>query len=110
DFSTFFHTNTESAALMFELIVQNKYPVEKIVFASSQSVAGEGRYECREHGVVYPESRPIEQLRKGDWEVRCSTCATQMKPLLIDEETVRPHTAYAISKYAIELTARALGR
>jgi dTDP-L-rhamnose 4-epimerase len=110
DFSTFIHTNTESTALLFELIVEKRHPIEKIVFASSQSVAGEGRYECREHGVIHPQSRAIEQLRRGDWEVKCPRCGAAMKPLLIDEATVDPHTAYAISKYAIELLAHSLGR
>ena len=110
DFSTFIHTNTESTALLFELIVENDYPVEKIVFASSQSVAGEGRYECAEHGIVRPDPRPLDQLRAGDWEVKCPDCGAEMKPLLIDENTVHPHTAYAISKYAIELLAKNLGR
>ena len=32
-----------------------------------------------------------------------------MKPQLIEESTCRPHTAYGISKYAIELLARNLG-
>ena len=109
DFSTFIHTNTESSALLFELIVEKRLPVEKIVFASSQSVSGEGRYSCSEHGTIYPESRSVEQLRRGDWEVRCPACGAEMKPLLIDEKTVSPHTAYAISKYAIELLARNLG-
>ena len=109
DFSTFIHTNTESTALLFELIVENRYPIEKIVFASSQSVAGEGRYECEEHGAVSPDPRRIEQLLAGDWEVKCPQCNAEMKPLLIDERTVRPHTAYAVSKYAIELLARSLG-
>ena len=110
DFSTFIHTNTESTALLFELIVEKRYPIEKIVFASSQSVAGEGRYECGRHGVVSPEPRTVEQLLAGDWEVKCPQCSTAMKPLLIDEQTVNPHTAYAISKYAIELLAGRLGR
>jgi dTDP-L-rhamnose 4-epimerase len=109
DFSTFIHTNAESSALLFELIVEKRLPVEKIVFASSQSVSGEGRYECSEHGTIHPESRSIEQLRMGDWEVKCPICGAEMKPLLIDEKTVQPHTAYAISKYAIELLARNLG-
>jgi dTDP-L-rhamnose 4-epimerase len=109
DFSTFIHTNTESTALLFELIVEKRYPIEKIVFASSQSVAGEGRYECEQHGAVSPEPRRIEQLLAGDWEVKCPQCNAAMKPLLIDEQTVRPHTAYAISKYAIELLAKSLG-
>jgi dTDP-L-rhamnose 4-epimerase len=110
DFSTFVHTNTESSALLFELIIANRYPVEKIVFASSQSVAGEGKYKCSEHGVVLPQPRPIEQLRAGDWEVKCPECGSEMKPVLIDEATSMPHTAYAISKYSIELLADRLGR
>jgi dTDP-L-rhamnose 4-epimerase len=110
DFSDFIHTNTESTALLFELIVKKNYPVEKMVFASSQSVSGEGRYECAEHGVIHPEPRKVEQLRKADWEVKCPVCAAEMTPLLIDESTVHPHTAYAISKYAIELLAKSLGQ
>jgi dTDP-L-rhamnose 4-epimerase len=109
DFSRFIHTNAESAALLFELIVEKRYPVEKIVFASSQSVAGEGCYACTAHGTIRPESRSVEQLRRGDWEVKCPTCGAEMKPLLIDENTIHPHTAYAISKYAIELLANHLG-
>ena len=110
DFSTFVQTNAESAALLFELIVDRRLPIRKIVFASSQSVAGEGRYHCREHGEVFPGPRPLEQLERGDWEVKCQTCAGPMKPLLIPEFTATPHTTYAISKYAVELLADRLGR
>src|SRR2546428_7556536 len=53
DFSTFVHTNTESSSLLFEIIVERKLPVRKIVFASSQSVAGEGRHHCAAHGIVF---------------------------------------------------------
>jgi dTDP-L-rhamnose 4-epimerase len=109
DFSTFIHVNSESAALLFELILRNRLPIRKIVFASSQSVAGDGRYNCEEHGVVTPGSRPIEQLERGDWEVHCPSCDRTMQSLLIDEATTRPHTAYSISKYAIELLAQNLG-
>ncbi|MBI2887066.1 MAG: NAD-dependent epimerase/dehydratase family protein [Chloroflexi bacterium] len=109
DFSTFIHVNTESTALLFELIVARGYPVRKIVFASSQSVAGEGKYRCPQHGVVTPDLRPEEQLQGGAWEVRCPTCGIEMESLLIDEEVARPHTAYGVSKYAIELLARSLG-
>jgi dTDP-L-rhamnose 4-epimerase len=140
DFSTFVHVNAESAALLFELIVADpiRYPVRKIVFASSQSVSGEGLYLCsrdgspnrvqaRErsateglrgvpasipagtHGVIRPGPRPLEELRRGNWEPRCPECGCEMEPLLIDEGATTPHTAYAISKYAIELLADRLG-
>ncbi len=108
DFSTFIHVNTESTALLFELIVERRYPVRKIIFASSQSVAGEGRYRCEKDGMLTPDPRPLEQLERGDWEIHCPTCDGPMQWLLIDEATCRPHTSYAISKYAIELLARSL--
>lgn len=110
EFSTFIRTNTESTALLFELIVERRLPVKKIIFASSQSVAGEGRYRCEEHGVVFPGPRPLEQLRRGEWEVYCPKCGRTMTGMLIEESTAAPHTTYAISKYAIELLADRLGR
>ena len=137
DFSNFMHTNAESSALIFELVVseRKRYPVEKIVFASSQSVSGEGRYLCGRCANVprvpsieeqarmgadslavlarfacTPEPRPLHQLQAGRWEIRCPRCDGEMQPLLIDEATVCPGTAYAISKYAIELLANRLGR
>jgi dTDP-L-rhamnose 4-epimerase len=110
DFSTFIHSNTESTALLFELILERRLPVRKIVFASSQSVAGDGRYQCERHGIVFPAPRPMEQLQRGDWEVHCPTCKAPMTPMLIEESTAIPATTYAISKYAIELLAERLGR
>jgi dTDP-L-rhamnose 4-epimerase len=109
DFSRFVHTNTESAALLFEIVIDRKLPIERIVFASSQSVAGEGRYECKEHGQLTPELRSLEQLEQGVWEIPCPYCGGRLHPVLIDESVCRPHTAYGISKYAIELLAKSLG-
>jgi dTDP-L-rhamnose 4-epimerase len=141
EFSKFVHTNTESSALLFELAVSNpkRFPVKKIVFASSQAVCGEGRYLCtggkdisltgyerqsirpkrlppavavpagQGHGVALPPGRSLTQLERGDWEIRCQFCGLEMEPLLIDESTANPHTAYGISKYAIEKLANQLG-
>ncbi|HLJ60638.1 MAG TPA: NAD-dependent epimerase/dehydratase family protein [bacterium] len=138
EFSQFIHTNTESSALLFELIVadRGRYPVRKIVFASSQAVSGEGRYFCTRcaeghmapsiheqlragpgvllnlpaSGIRVPGPRPLEQLRRGDWEIHCPACGGEMQPLLIDEATISPGTTYGVSKYAIELLADRLGR
>ena len=115
DFSTFFHTNTESAALLFELVVQAQLagrplPVRKLVFASSQSVCGEGPYHCLEHGLVVPPPRPVAQLARGDWAVHCPHCGEPMKNIPIPETVCSPGTAYGISKYATELLADRLGR
>jgi len=115
DFSTFVHTNTESSALLFELIVASRLAnkplgVRKIVFASSQSVCGEGLYRCAEHGTVTPAPRSVAQLQMGEWELQCPQCHQAMKPELIPESVCSPGTTYGISKYAIELLADRLGR
>lgn len=109
DFSTFMHVNAESCALIFELIVEGRLPVHKLVFASSQSVAGEGSYTCPEHGEFTPDPRPQTQLERGDWEVHCPRCELVMTSRPISETVCHPHTAYAISKYSIELLAKSLG-
>src|SRR5258708_24709416 len=141
EFSKFIHTNTESSALLFDLIFSDpkRFPVRKIVFASSQAVCGEGRYVCvggmdislteyerqsirpkglrpaptvptaQGHGVAIPAARSLEQLERGNWEIKCPVCGLEMEPLLIDEWTANPHTAYGISKYAIERLAGQLG-
>ena len=115
DFSTFIHTNAESAALLFELLVAaaqagRPLPVRKIVFASSQAVCGEGLYSCVKHGQLTPPPRSLAQLRRGDWELHCPQCGRTMTPALIPETVCRPGTPYGISKYAIELLADRLGR
>jgi len=143
EFSQFIHTNAESTALLFELLVSDpkRFPAKKIVFASSQAVCGEGQYVCTggadvhetpfvrrsvrtpvaapalrtnntgpAHGIVSPVARSVEQLQKGDWEIKCPVCGLEMQPLLIDETTANPHTAYGISKHAVELLADRLGR
>ena len=111
DFSTYYAVNTVSIALLFELIVARGLPIQKIVSASSQSVYGEGRYECQACGEIHPPSRPEAQLARGEWENRCPNCAAEVTPLpLIETAPVHPHTAYGISKYALELTSLNLGR
>jgi dTDP-L-rhamnose 4-epimerase len=110
DFSTFIHTNAESLALMLELVVADKLAVEKIVFASSQSVAGEGLFACTEHGNVQPNQRSLERLADGQWEQVCPVCAEEVAPVVFDESVSSPHTAYGISKYASELLGLRLGR
>ena len=110
DFSTFLHVNTVGTALLYEVIVDRKFPIEKIVLASSQAVYGEGKYACQEHGIIYPDFRPANQLAAGDWELQCPECGRQMEPRSLIEDRVNPHTAYGISKYALEMVALSLGR
>jgi dTDP-L-rhamnose 4-epimerase len=95
---------------MLEIIVRDRLPVRKIVFASTQAIYGEGAYECDRDGVFHPGPRPLAQLARGEWEIRCPACGGEARWKFTDENAVSAHTAYAISKYAAELTFLNLGR
>jgi len=110
DFSAFLHVNAGSTALLYEIILERRLPVRKVVVAASQAVAGEGKYQCPTDGLLYPGPRPLHQLERGQWEHRCPHCSGDLQPLPIDETVSGPHTAYGISKYAAELLALNLGR
>lgn len=110
DFSTYFHVNAVSTALLYEIIVAKRLPVQKVIVASSQSVLGEGLYRCPEHGNVTPDIRLEDQLSKGDWEHHCAQCGNYMQYLLTPEERVNPQNQYALSKYSQETIAIHLGK
>jgi len=46
DFSTFFHVNAVGTALLYEVAVEKRLELTKVVVASSQFVQGEGLYAC----------------------------------------------------------------
>lgn len=111
DFSTFFHVNAAGTALLYELIVEKHLPVQKVVFASSQAVYGEGPYHCARDGRQYPGSRPEAQLRARQWEPLCPVCGGPLTSEPAEERAEHhPHNAYGMSKHTQEMLALNLGR
>ncbi len=111
DFGAFFHVNSVGTARLFELIVKQGYPVEKVIVASSQAVYGEGKYRCQDcRESFYPTPRTLNQLKRQDWEIKCSTCQGEARPVATDESHLNPSTPYAMSKYTQEMIALSLGR
>ena len=110
DYSKFFHTNVVSTALLYEIIREKNLPVRKVIVASSQSVYGEGQYQCREHGLCLPSARSLELLDRGQWNLLCPRCGAEMEPVLLQEDHTNPASPYGVSKYSQEITALRLGR
>ena len=111
DFSTFFHVNAVGTALLYELAVEQRLPLQKIIVASSQSIYGEGRYLCARDGIQYPGPRSEAQLRAHEWEPRCPACGDGLTAQITPEDAVlSPHNSYAMSKQAEETLALNLGR
>ncbi len=110
DFSTFFSVNSVGTALLYELIVANKLPIKRVVVASSQAVNGEGLYLCDIHGLVAPSSRPVEQLERGDWTMKCPECGKPVQWQWTPESFSHPENQYALSKESQEKMTLSFGR
>ncbi len=108
DFSTFFHVNSVSTALIYEIAVAKNLPIKKIIIASSQFVNGEGIYKDSSGNFVYPKRRSNEQLEKGEWDFKDSA-GNKLEYVWTPESYACPPNQYAISKYSQELMALNFG-
>ncbi|MEU9284820.1 NAD-dependent epimerase/dehydratase family protein [Streptomyces sp. NPDC048275] len=85
--------------------------VRRLVLAGSMVVYGEGRYECRRHGVVRPGPRDVADLDAGRFEPPCPVCGEALAPGLVGEDApVDPRNVYATTKLAQEHLAAAWAR
>lgn len=110
DFGRFFHVNTVGTALLYEVMVEQRLPVQKVVVASSQATYGEAKYLRADGSVFYPELRPEAQLKRRAWEPLDPDTLEPLAPTWTDESTVCPHNQYAMSKYTQEMIALNLGK
>ena len=96
---------------LLHILANENHKVEKLIIASSMSVYGEGKYSCVNCGVVYPKLRSLEQLKRGEWEMRCPFCNQEVQSLPTDEEKpLYPTSIYAISKRDQEEMCLTIGR
>ncbi|HVI81210.1 MAG TPA: NAD-dependent epimerase/dehydratase family protein [Chthoniobacterales bacterium] len=99
EISKYVHVNSLGTAQMLEVIREKNLPIKKIVVASSQAVYSEGAGSCPKHGLVFPTVRPVEQLRKGDWQVHCPICGAITKSAPTPENApVGGETVYGLTK------------
>ena len=75
--------------------------VRKIILSSSRSVYGEGKYECANCGVIYPDSRSKDKMLRGDYNLYCPHCGAKLKLLATTEnDKVNPSSLYAYTRTA----------
>jgi dTDP-L-rhamnose 4-epimerase len=101
-------TNNVGTAVLLEAII--KHPVERLVVASSMSLYGEGLYRDA-HGTLVPgEERPIEQLRRGEWELTDRSGATLTPVPTPETKPASLSSIYALSKFDQERMCLMTGR
>ena len=102
--------NVSGTAMLLEALVPHAERVRKLVIASSRAVYGEGKYECRGCGAVYPGARSAGALAAGAWDPVCPKCAGPIEVRPTDEESrTAPASIYGASKLSQELLASAFG-
>jgi dTDP-L-rhamnose 4-epimerase len=111
EIAKFVAVNSLGTAQLLEIIREKNLGVRKIVVASSQVVYPEGAGECTQHGLVFPGLRPVEQLQRGDFLVRCPVCQSPTKSVPTPEfAPLGGETVYAITKLDQEKLVLSWGR
>jgi dTDP-L-rhamnose 4-epimerase len=104
-------TNVQGTGVLWDILVNEKHRVEKVLVASSMSLYGEGYYQCAEHGKISPKPRPEKQLTEGQWEMLCPECAIPVTPVPTDENKELDCTSvYAQSKKDQEVYSLMIGK
>jgi len=110
NFSQYSNVNVLGTSNLYEVLIKKKFPIKKVILASSQFVYGQGRWQCKKDGIVYPKDRQETNLRRGYWDPVCPFCGGKIRYLKNTEDVVDPPNQYAISKYASELISLKLGK
>lgn len=100
--------NNVGTAVLLEAL--SKKPVEKLVVASSMSIYGEGLYKDAGGAIKAGVDRPLEQLKKGDWEMYDAK-GNELTPYPTPEtKTPSLSSVYALSKYDQERLCLLIGK
>jgi dTDP-L-rhamnose 4-epimerase len=101
-------TNNLGTAILLEALIAK--PVKRLVLASSMSLYGEGLYRTSTGQVREAGERSIDQLRRGDWELRGSDGAALQPVPTTETKAPALASVYALSKFDQERMCLMIGR
>jgi dTDP-L-rhamnose 4-epimerase len=111
-YEPFYYTdvNVAGQGMLMEEMAKAPSQYRRFVVASSMSIYGEGAYRCTAHGAMAPAPRDEQRLARGEWEVPCPACGSELEPVLTTEEKPLQYSSiYAISKKTQEELALCFG-
>jgi dTDP-L-rhamnose 4-epimerase len=102
------HTNNLGTATLLEELMNR--PVERLIVASSMSIYGEGLYRQADGTLCEGHVRPIEQLKRGVWELYDEDGQVLIPVPTPEIKTPALASVYALSKYDQERLCLIIGR
>jgi len=103
--------NILGTAHLLDILANENHSIKKIIIASSRSIYGEGKYLCKNDGVVYPNQRQDIDLAKGEFNLICDKCNEPLQLLSTDENSkVHPSSIYGITKQQQEQMILLMGK
>jgi dTDP-L-rhamnose 4-epimerase len=100
--------NNYGTAVLWQAL--STHPLECLVVASSMSIYGEGLYRDAEGRVRLAWDRTLEQLKRGEWEMRDEEGRPLIPVATPEDKTPALASVYALSKFDQERLCLMLGR
>ena len=103
--------NIGGMANLFDIIVNEKLPIKKILMTASMTSYGEGDSNCPTCGVVQPSLRSEEQMKKNDWNLYCPNCNRKVETIPTKERfQFNNNSIYALTKNVQEEMLMLIGK
>ena len=111
EISRYNQVNILGTSHLLDILANESHSIKKMIIASSRSIYGEGKYLCKNNGVVYPSKRQDIDMNKGEFNLVCNKCNEPLQLLATDEDSkVHPSSIYGITKQQQEQMILLIGK
>lgn len=111
EISKYTDVNINGTANMLDILTNEEHSIKKMIVASSRAIYGEGKYNCEEHGYIYPEARLEKDMSQGNFELKCPYCGKTLELAATDENSkIHPTSIYGITKQNQEQMVLVVGK
>ena len=111
EISRYNEVNILGTTHLLDILANENHSIKKMIIASSRSIYGEGKYMCKNDGVVYPNQRQDIDMAKGEFNLVCDECNEPLELLATDEDSkVHPSSIYGITKQQQEQMILLMGK
>ena len=111
EISRYNEVNILGTTHLLDILANDNHSIKKMIIASSRSIYGEGKYMCKNDGVVYPNQRQDIDMAKGGFNLVCNECNEPLELLATDEDSkVHPSSIYGITKQQQEQMILLMGK